>query len=122
MHARTEIDVTRNGALVAGSMLVGHIPRLSQGDQTNISFLPPIDDDESSEWVRMVWNKDSQESYSVFDYQSQHLPSIIYRQKRTIGDLEEHPEERKKRHLEMSRPVTQSPGLPIDPPDYHDPN
>lgn len=115
VRKRTEIKVTTNGALLSRSRLIGHIPRLSQGEHTDISFLSPLEDD--SEWVRMVWNKDSQESYSVLDYQSQRLPSIIYRNKRTVESLEENPERAKRRRLDMSNPAIQSLRLPLESPD-----
>ena len=96
MQDRANVQIGGDGALVSDSMLMGHIPRLKQRDQTSVSLVPHKDNDEC---MRMVWNKNSQESYSVFDYQSEHLPSIIYRNKRTIERVDKHAVEVKKRRL-----------------------
>jgi hypothetical protein len=47
----------------------------------------------------MVWNKTAKDSYSIFDYQTPHLPSIIYRKQDTIREIGEklYPEAKRRR-------------------------
>lgn len=71
------------GTVTVGSKLVAHLPRLQQGGETHISLLPCAENDK---WVRMVWNKDAQDMYSIHDRQSPHVPSIIYRRQGTIEE------------------------------------
>lgn len=114
-QGRANVQIEEDGALVSDSMLVGHIPQLNNRGRTSTSLVTHTDDDQ---WMRMVWNKDSQQSYSVFDYQSEHLPSIMYRNKRTIDQVQGgHAEEIKKRHLlhPAVRPPNSLPG-PVVPP------
>ncbi|KAH0559609.1 hypothetical protein GP486_003874 [Trichoglossum hirsutum] len=80
-YRTTTQQVTHGGAVVVGSQLLTHLPRLRQGEETHISLLPCAENDE---WVRIVWNKAAQNTYSIYDYQTPHLPSIIYRRQGTI--------------------------------------
>jgi hypothetical protein len=52
----------------------------------NIDFLAAVF--RNDKWVRMVWNEDVQDTYSIHDYPSPHLPSIIYRRQGTIEDVD----------------------------------
>jgi hypothetical protein len=80
--ALTTQKVTHNAPVSAGSQDLIHLPRLRQGEETQISLLPCY---ETDKWFRMVWNKSTQDSYSVYDYQTPNLPSIIYRKQGTVG-------------------------------------
>jgi hypothetical protein len=68
--------------VTASSQLLTHLPRLRQGEETHISLLPC---EENDKWFRMVWNKSAQDTYSIYDYQTPNLPSIIYRKQGTLG-------------------------------------
>ncbi|KAF2645315.1 hypothetical protein P280DRAFT_531385 [Massarina eburnea CBS 473.64] len=89
--------VTAEGAVVSGSSLLAHLPRLQRGDQTHISLLPTAENDE---WMRLVWNKDMQESYSIFDHQSAHVPSIIYRKRGTTETIRDASQDAKRTRIE----------------------
>jgi hypothetical protein len=78
-------QVVPGGSVTLGSKLVAQLPRLQQGYSTHISLLPSSENDK---WVRMVWNKDAQDTYSIHDYQSPHLPSIIHRRQGTIENVD----------------------------------
>lgn len=80
-HETRTQQVIPGGRVTIGSKLVAQLPRLQQGYETHISLLPSTENDK---WVRMVWNKGVQDTYSIHDYQSPHLPSIIYRRQGTI--------------------------------------
>jgi hypothetical protein len=82
-HRTTTQRVTHGGAVIAGSQLLTHLPRLQQGEETHISLLPCAENDK---WVCMVWNKAPQNTYSIYDHQTPHLPSIIYRRQGTIEE------------------------------------
>jgi hypothetical protein len=80
-HETQTQQVIQGGSVTIGSKLVAQLPRLQRGYETHISLLPSTENDK---WVRMVWNKGAQDTYSIHDYQSPHLPSIIYRRQGTI--------------------------------------
>lgn len=64
-------------------LVLAHLPRLHNGEQTFVSLLHFADNDG---WMRMVWNKGPQESYSVRDDANPYLPSIIARKRGLAGD------------------------------------
>lgn len=80
-HRTTTQKATDEGAVVVGSQLLAHLPRLQQGEETYISLLPSAENDK---WVRLVWNKAAQNTYSIYDHQTPHLPSVIRRRQGTI--------------------------------------
>jgi len=65
------------------SQLLTHLPQLQQAQTTYISMLHFTPNDE---FVRLVWNKALQDTYSIFDIPTPYVPSIIYRQATTIQD------------------------------------
>jgi hypothetical protein len=80
-HETQTQQVIPGGSVTIGFKLVAQLPRLQQGYETHISLLPSTENDK---WVRMVWNKGAQDTYSIQDYQSPHVPSVIYRRQGTI--------------------------------------
>jgi len=95
-HKTQTQQVIPGGSVTIGSKLVAQLPRLQQGCETHISLLPSTENDK---WVRMVWNKDAQDTYSIHDYQSPHLPSIIYRRQGTIEKRHDGPPEVERQNL-----------------------
>lgn len=61
--------------------LMAHLPRLNSRERTYVSLLKFT---KSDRWVRLVWNKGAQESYSVRDPVNPYLPSIMARRFDTI--------------------------------------
>lgn len=57
-------------------MMYGHFPSTPEECTTSVALLPNNGTDQA---VRVVWNQEAQESYSVLDKQCRHLPSIIER-------------------------------------------
>ena len=64
-----------------GSFLLTHLPRLHNHEQTFVSLLRFSENDR---WIRLVWNKGPQESYSCQDPTNPYLPCIISRKSETI--------------------------------------
>jgi hypothetical protein len=59
-----------------------NLPQTAVGQNTFLSFIRPHIDDE---WLKVVWNKGLQASYSILDVSSQQLPVMIER-KRPLAD------------------------------------
>jgi hypothetical protein len=64
-----------------GEYLLTHLPRIHGQEQTYISLLRFSEHDR---WVRLIWNKGHQESYSLQDPVNPYLPCIISRKPETI--------------------------------------
>jgi hypothetical protein len=96
-HKATPMTITGDGAVVNGPSTLLHLPRLQQEDQTNVSRLPSKDSDE---WFLSMWNKSAQPSYSIYDHQPRHLPSIIYRRQQSISNVDGCSHEPKRRRLQ----------------------
>ncbi|KAI8625511.1 hypothetical protein F5Y19DRAFT_267395 [Xylariaceae sp. FL1651] len=61
--------------------LLTHLPRTHAHEQTYISMLRFSENDQ---WMRLVYNKDAQKSYSCQDQANPYLPAIISRKLSTI--------------------------------------
>jgi hypothetical protein len=59
----------------------GHLPRLSRDQRTSVSLIPISLSDAS---VGIVWNKETNDAYSLLDRPSEHLPCLIERSKAAI--------------------------------------
>ena len=81
VRGQSQQQVINEAPVTTGTHILTHLPRLRKGEETYVSLLPC---EEQDEWVRMVWNKSAQDTYSIYDYQSPHVPSIISRRQGTI--------------------------------------
>jgi hypothetical protein len=65
--------------------VLAHLPHSVRREQTFVSLLNFRSTDE---WIRMVWNKGAQESYSVHDEVNPYLPSIISRKRVLASEVD----------------------------------
>lgn len=89
-------EVTQNAVVLnvkenweSEGYLLAHLPRLHTGEDTFVSLLQF---DENDKWLKLIWNKGPQDSYSATDTPSLHLPSIISTEKRKFegeGDADQ---------------------------------
>ncbi|KAK5655984.1 hypothetical protein OQA88_5122 [Cercophora sp. LCS_1] len=66
-------------------VVLAHLPQSARREQTFVSLLNFRSTDE---WVRMVWNKGAQKSYSVHDEANPYLPSIISRKRVLASEVD----------------------------------
>ncbi|KAF2495193.1 hypothetical protein BU16DRAFT_383232 [Lophium mytilinum] len=92
----TTQQIIGSSAVMTSSHLLAHLPRLRQGEETHVSLLPSTENDK---WVRVIWNKSAQSTYSVYDHQTPNLPSIIYRKQGTIEAHIENTRDAKRQRL-----------------------
>jgi hypothetical protein len=73
-----------------------NLPQLAIGQNTFLSFIRPQSGDK---WLKVVWNKGLQTSYSILDVPSQQLPVMIERKRTLAGSQMEVEDERSAKRI-----------------------
>jgi hypothetical protein len=89
MPLTNAVVLEHRGLSADARVLLTHLPRTLAHEQTYISMLRFSENDQ---WMRLVYNKDAQKSYSCQDPANPYLPAIISRK---LDTIEPYPDEHK---------------------------